>query len=75
MVDAPDLKSSLDFNNKWTGLAQKLVPFFIVHVYESVQKYLLNMLEVLLMAKEMGLLDQNSQKSKLLVVSLQKIST
>ena len=31
-------------NNKWTGLAQKLVPFFIVHVYESAQKNLPSML-------------------------------
>jgi len=44
LVDAPDLKSSLDLNNRWTGLAETLVPFFIVLVYESAQKYLLNML-------------------------------
>tara|TARA_S200000501_G_C20756510_1_gene714123 strand:+ start:221 stop:322 length:102 start_codon:yes stop_codon:yes gene_type:complete len=33
------------------------------------------MLEVILMEKEMGLLGQNSQNLKLLVVPLQKIST
>ena len=57
------------------GLAEKLVPFFIVNVYESARKYLLNMLEVLLMAKEIGLLDQNSQEAKLFGISLKKFNT
>jgi len=32
----------------------------------------MNMIEVFLMAKEMGLIDQNSQKSKLFVFPLKK---
>ena len=60
LVDAPDLKSSLDLNNRWTGLAETLVPFFIVLVYESAQKYIVNMLEDFLMVKEIGFFDQNS---------------